>query len=104
MLWNDQRHEMLEETKRDCAADAHALAQGRPTPHEARWGEERLRCRCLHSCPRIATEANCSRRAEPRKDLKAIAGLTPELSRRVSGRPGRKVSTQRRSWRDVAHP
>jgi hypothetical protein len=36
MLWNDQRCDMLEVAKRDCAADAHALAQGRPAPLEAR--------------------------------------------------------------------
>jgi hypothetical protein len=81
MLWNDQRRGMLEVAKRDYAADAHALALTPPAPYETRRGEERLRCRCLHSCPRIATEANCSRRAEPRKDPKYFDGLTPELSR-----------------------
>jgi hypothetical protein len=83
VLWNEQRREMLEVEKRDCAADANGLALRRPTPHETRWSEVRLRCRCLHSCPRIAIEANCSRRAELRKDLKYFDGLTPKLTRRT---------------------
>jgi hypothetical protein len=77
MLWNDQRRGMLEIAKRDYAADAQALALRRPAPHETRWCEERLRCRGLHARPRIATEVNCSHRAEPRKDLKYFDGLTP---------------------------
>jgi hypothetical protein len=86
MLWDDKRHGMPEATRRDCAADAHALAQGRQTLHETRWCEVRMRCRCLHARPRIATEAHYPRRAKPRKDLNYFDGLTPEISRRVSGR------------------
>jgi hypothetical protein len=74
---------MPEETRRDSAADAYALALKRPPPHETRWGEERLRCRYLHSCQRFRTEARCTRHAEPRKDLKYFDGLTPELTRRT---------------------
>jgi hypothetical protein len=80
MLSNDQRCVMLEVAKRDYATDAHALALRRPAPHETRWCEERLRCRCLHARPRIGTEARCTRRAEPRKDLNYFDGLTLELS------------------------
>jgi hypothetical protein len=36
MLWNDQRRDMLEVAKRDCATNAHALALKRPAPLEAR--------------------------------------------------------------------
>jgi hypothetical protein len=79
MPWNDQRRDMLEVAKRDCAADAHALALRRPAPHETQWCEERLRCRCLHARQRTATEAHCERRAEPQNDLKYFDGLTPEL-------------------------
>jgi hypothetical protein len=86
MLWNDQRCDMLEVAKRDRAADAHALALRRPAPHETQWCEERLRCRCPHARQRTALEAHRPRRTEPRKDLKYFDGLTPEISRRVSGR------------------
>jgi hypothetical protein len=86
MLWNEKRRDMPEVTRRDCAADADGLALRRPAPYETRWGEERLRCRYLHSCQRFRTEARCTRHAEPRNDLKYFDGLTPEISRRVSGR------------------